>query len=312
MPSRLRDDAAIVRWTQPVAGTTWSALARRPTGSRRILRLFGHDAPTRGVQPRRRSQQPRRRDSGPRRTTSYAYPQTARRDVVGGRDEPAVHGRSRRGPQRGRPAARRRHGRHGPEAAGDGARGRPGPGLARRRHHVRHEAPCLARPRRRGPPPGPGLSARWPGDHVLDLALSATMASTTVYLPGRRVQDEAGTGVEVGRHIEAGAFTAGVVIHPGEVDVGRRVILTDDTRTDRARARAGPACDRARIGLSGRVRPSRDLAPDRRDAFARCDIRGPPRERGARQPWRDGQERGRRQRRRIAGVPALRAPQELR
>jgi predicted phage baseplate assembly protein len=33
--------------------------------------------------------------------------------------------------------------------------------------------------------------------------------------------------VEVGRRIEQGAFTPGVVIHPGEIDVGRQVILRD-------------------------------------------------------------------------------------
>ena len=55
----------------------------------------------------------------------------------------------------------------------------------------------------------------------------ATMSATTVYLPGRRTQDAVGAGVEVGRHIEQGGFTAGVVIHPGEIDVGRPVILTD-------------------------------------------------------------------------------------
>jgi predicted phage baseplate assembly protein len=53
------------------------------------------------------------------------------------------------------------------------------------------------------------------------------MSATTVYLPGRRTQDAVGAGVEVGRHIEQGGITAGVVIHPGEIDVGRPVILTD-------------------------------------------------------------------------------------
>ena len=47
----------------------------------------------------------------------------------------------------------------------------------------------------------------------------------TVYLPGRVTDD--GAAIELGRRIERGAFTAGAVLRPAEIDVGRTVILSD-------------------------------------------------------------------------------------
>lgn len=51
------------------------------------------------------------------------------------------------------------------------------------------------------------------------------LTGDTVYLPGRVV--EKGAGVEVGRRIERGALTAGVVLRPTELELGRLLVLSD-------------------------------------------------------------------------------------
>jgi len=54
-----------------------------------------------------------------------------------------------------------------------------------------------------------------------------TINSGTVYLPGILVEDSAGPGVEVGRTIQQNAFVPGFVIHPQDMEVGRKLLLTD-------------------------------------------------------------------------------------
>jgi hypothetical protein len=56
---------------------------------------------------------------------------------------------------------------------------------------------------------------------------SDTLGGSDVYLPGRRVVDELGAGVEVNRSIERNAFKPGVVLHPQDFEVGRSLLLTD-------------------------------------------------------------------------------------
>jgi len=59
----------------------------------------------------------------------------------------------------------------------------------------------------------------WPGRYP------DRLTGDTVYLPGRLLAD--GSGVQVGRRIERGALTPGVVLAPTELEVGRELILSD-------------------------------------------------------------------------------------
>jgi Baseplate J-like protein len=52
----------------------------------------------------------------------------------------------------------------------------------------------------------------------------ARLTGDTLYLPGRLRADG---GVEIGRVIERGALTPGVVLHPSELAVGRELVLSD-------------------------------------------------------------------------------------
>jgi uncharacterized phage protein gp47/JayE len=67
---------------------------------------------------------------------------------------------------------------------------------------------------------GPELNF-WPGSY------GSSVNSGTLYLPGRCVSDGNGLGVEVGRTIQQNAFAPGVVIHPQDIEVGRKLLLTD-------------------------------------------------------------------------------------
>jgi hypothetical protein len=51
--------------------------------------------------------------------------------------------------------------------------------------------------------------------------------SGTLYLPGILTTNAQGFGVEVGRTIQQNAFAPGVVIHLQDIDVGRKLLLTD-------------------------------------------------------------------------------------
>jgi uncharacterized phage protein gp47/JayE len=84
------------------------------------------------------------------------------------------------------------------------------------------------------------------GDYFLfwDDAYDATISSSTVYLPGILVEDDAGVGVEVGRTIAQNAYVPGVVIHPQDVEVGRKFLLTDaNNQPVKATLHSAPAID---------------------------------------------------------------------
>ena len=53
------------------------------------------------------------------------------------------------------------------------------------------------------------------------------ITGTTVLLPGRKLQDDLGEGIEVNRAIQGGAFVPGVVLRPVQIEVGRPVLLSD-------------------------------------------------------------------------------------
>jgi hypothetical protein len=61
----------------------------------------------------------------------------------------------------------------------------------------------------------------WPGLYP------AVVAGDAVYLPGVRVEDAGGPGVEVGRAVERDGFRAGVVLHPADLAKGRVLLLMD-------------------------------------------------------------------------------------
>jgi uncharacterized phage protein gp47/JayE len=67
------------------------------------------------------------------------------------------------------------------------------------------------------------------GEYLLfwDATYDSTISSGTVYLPGMLVEDEVGVGVEVGRTISQNGYVPGVVIHPQDIEVGRKFLLTD-------------------------------------------------------------------------------------
>jgi hypothetical protein len=223
---RLDDDAATVGWTQPVAGTTWSG-ATSASRLTRILRLFGHDVPAQAFSL---ATDPSSLGGvkWSQATTSYTYPQTAAETtpVVAGTSLLCLDGRID-GINAGdrllvADTADAGQKRQVTVVAVDQTQDSLG-GVTTSVTRLR-VAPAVAATDRRlirvYHLAGPAITFwQW--------GYPATMASTNVYLPGRRTQDAVGAGVEVGRHIEQGAFTSGVVIHPGEIDVGRRVILTD-------------------------------------------------------------------------------------
>ncbi len=55
----------------------------------------------------------------------------------------------------------------------------------------------------------------------------SSISSGVLYLPGIQVNDAQGAGVEVGRTIQQNAFVPGFVIHLQDIDVGRKLLLTD-------------------------------------------------------------------------------------
>ena len=48
-----------------------------------------------------------------------------------------------------------------------------------------------------------------------------------LYVPGILVKDDGGIGVEVGRIVQQNAYVPGFVIHPEDLEVGRKLLLTD-------------------------------------------------------------------------------------
>lgn len=67
------------------------------------------------------------------------------------------------------------------------------------------------------------------GDDLLfdGTAYSPTLGTGAVYLPGILRADGGGLGVEVGRIAQQNGFAPGVLIHPSDLEPGRKVIVTD-------------------------------------------------------------------------------------
>lgn len=67
------------------------------------------------------------------------------------------------------------------------------------------------------------------GDRLLfaDTSYDVGINSGTVYLPGVLRKDDGGIGVEVGLVVQQDHFAPGVVIHPKDLEVGRKCILMD-------------------------------------------------------------------------------------
>ncbi len=60
-----------------------------------------------------------------------------------------------------------------------------------------------------------------------DFDYPSAVTQSPVYLPGRRVIDEDGPGVEVNLTLERYSFKAGVILRPGQFEIGREVLLLD-------------------------------------------------------------------------------------
>ena len=63
--------------------------------------------------------------------------------------------------------------------------------------------------------------AMWPNNY------GTSINTGSLYLPGIVIQDDSGSGVEVGRTIQQNGFVPGVVIHPQDIEAGRKLLLTD-------------------------------------------------------------------------------------
>jgi hypothetical protein len=71
-----------------------------------------------------------------------------------------------------------------------------------------------------------------------------TLSSPVAWLPGRFVAAPGGIAIEVERTIQQNSFTAGSVIQPAEIDVGRNLILADgEGQNLRASVQAAPLFD---------------------------------------------------------------------
>jgi uncharacterized phage protein gp47/JayE len=60
-----------------------------------------------------------------------------------------------------------------------------------------------------------------------DASYDFTLNSGSLFLPGILVEDDDGIGVEVGRTVQQNAFVPGCVIHPEDIEPGRKLLLTD-------------------------------------------------------------------------------------
>ena len=86
------------------------------------------------------------------------------------------------------------------------------------------------------------------GDTALfdDTSYGLLLDTGALYLPGILRVDTGGDGVEVGRAAQQNGFSPGVVIHPADLQAGRKVILTDRRgQAIAARLRAAPAIEPA-------------------------------------------------------------------
>lgn len=223
---RPRDDHVVLAWTRPVLGAGWTSAARAHAFTR-TFRLFGHNAPATPITLSEDASSL----SGVKwtqSTTDYAYPKTTSEISA----DPATGLLCLDGRQEGVAVGDRLL------VADTKAGGRTTLVTVRAVEQVQDSLGEVTETvtRLRVAPPPPAVTDRrtvvvyrltGPRIKLWDQRYPASLTSTEVHLPGRR----SGDGVEVGREIEAGALTEGVVIRPLEVEVGRTVLLTDDSGT---------------------------------------------------------------------------------
>jgi hypothetical protein len=286
---RTEDDRAVVAWTEPVKGTSWTS-AGRVFAFGRTFRLFGHGAPATYMEPEEVFPASRtgfevaflahasggsgfakfdefreRVDLGPAasprivwnlRQVSYGYPRT------GNAEEASVESGT------SRICLDARY--EGLSAGGRLLVADTRPGGTKRLVTIQKVdqaqdvlgavsdtvtrvtvSPAL------GTLPDRRAVVVYELGRELELAAArypAEVTGDTVYLPGQLAE---GGAIEIGRRIERGAFTPGVVLRPEELAVGRSVIVSD--------ARKQP--------LSARLKEEATLTPADASGFCHLVLR---------------------------------------
>ena len=222
---RVEGDRAVLVWTQPVQGSAWDA-GTQSWKLRRSFRLFAHNAPTTFVDASQLPGAPATRLAWTVRAVDMAQPASAQlaldaaydRLVAGGRLLVAAAGRTTLVTVESVTQAQRTV---GPltDTVTVVTVTPPVPAIADRRTAVVHELS------------GDGPIGFWGS------AYPPRIKGTTVYVSGRWT----GEGVEVGRSIQRGAFAGGVVVRASDLEIGRRVLLADSSRTVPARLARSPS-----------------------------------------------------------------------
>jgi hypothetical protein len=221
-----RDDRVLVRWTAPVRQASWSTTSKA-FKIKRTFRLFGHSAPPTVVQPSQLS--------SPSRivwnltTIAFNLPATTTLtldarysnltvgqkllvdDTVGRKTQVTVQAVTQitaSFPASGTPVLS--------DSVTQLTVAPQVPAIGDRRRVVVHEL-------------GETPLVFWTQDYP------ASIGGDTLYLPGVAVADADGLGVEVGRTIERNQFKPGVVLHVGDIEKGR-TLLIDDARGHPVRA----------------------------------------------------------------------------
>ena len=212
---RTVDDRVILEWKDPVQGSGWSA-ATRAFKFRRTFRLFGHNAPETYMQPS---------EPAPGRITwhlvslgGFGLPASSTLQLDGKVEDLAVGQKllvadTAAGGRKTLvtiQAISQVHASFGPLAdAVTQLQVTPQvPDLGDRRKAVIYELQ------------GTSLSF-W------DAQYPAQLTGDTLWLPGFKVVDSAGPGVEVGVTLERNAFKRGVVVRPDDLGKGRTVLIED-------------------------------------------------------------------------------------
>jgi len=228
-----RDDRVTVRWTAPIRQGSWST-ASKAFKVKRTFRLFGHNAPPAVVQPSQLSS-PSRIVWSLTTITAFNLPATTTLtldarysnlavgqkllvdDTVGRKTLVTVQAVTQvtaSFPASGTPVLSDSVSQL--TVAPDQAGVTQVPAIGDRRRVVVHEL-------------GEVPLVFWNQDYP------ASIGGDTLYVPGVAVVDTDGAGVEVGRTIERNQFKPGVVLHVGDIQKGRTVLI-DDARGHPVRA----------------------------------------------------------------------------
>jgi hypothetical protein len=222
-----RDDRVTVRWTAPVRQSSWSTTSKA-FKVKRTFRLFGHNAPPTVVQPSQLSS-PSRIVWSLTTITAFNLPATTTLtldarysnltvgqkllvdDTVGRKTLVTVQAVTQvtaSFPESGTPVLS--------DSVTQLTVAPQVPAVGDRRRVVVHEL-------------GEAPLVFWNQDYP------ASIGGDTLYLPGVAVVDADGAGVEVGRTIERNQVKPGVVLHVGDIEKGR-TLLIDDARGHPVRA----------------------------------------------------------------------------